>query len=63
MREVIKSHIDIGVDTIKLSMSGEEVSQSSDRGLILSDNLTADRRDQACRRVILLRRRMCGMCR
>lgn len=25
MREVIREHVDIGVDNIKLSMSGEEV--------------------------------------
>ena len=28
MREVIRHHIDLGVDQIKLSMSGEEVSSS-----------------------------------
>jgi hypothetical protein len=28
MREVIRHHIDLGVDQIKLSMSGEEVSHS-----------------------------------
>jgi UDP-3-O-acyl-N-acetylglucosamine deacetylase len=28
MREVIRHHVDIGVDNIKLSMSGEEVSRS-----------------------------------
>lgn len=26
MREVIRHHVDIGVDSVKLSMSGEEVS-------------------------------------
>jgi hypothetical protein len=26
MREVIRHHVDIGVDNVKLSMSGEEVS-------------------------------------
>jgi hypothetical protein len=29
MREVIRHHVDIGVDNIKLSMSGEEVSRLS----------------------------------
>jgi septum formation topological specificity factor MinE len=28
MREVIREHVDIGVDNIKLSMSGEEVRRS-----------------------------------
>jgi hypothetical protein len=28
MREVIRHHVDLGVDQIKLSMSGEEVSSS-----------------------------------
>jgi hypothetical protein len=28
MREVIRHHVDIGVDNIKLSMSGEEVSRT-----------------------------------
>lgn len=29
MREVIRHHVDIGVDIVKLSMSGEEVSRTS----------------------------------
>jgi septum formation topological specificity factor MinE len=35
MREVIRHHVDIGVDNIKLSMSGEEVSQS-DRSFLVT---------------------------
>jgi septum formation topological specificity factor MinE len=33
MREVIRHHVKLGVDNIKLSMSGEEVSQSLLGGL------------------------------
>jgi septum formation topological specificity factor MinE len=31
MRKVIREHVEVGVDNIKLSMSGEEVSGMSDR--------------------------------
>jgi hypothetical protein len=34
MREVIRHHVDLGVDNIKLSMSGEEVSRSNQSFLV-----------------------------
>lgn len=40
MREVIRHHIDLGVDQIKLSMSGEEVYQHP---MLLLIMLTVDR--------------------
>ena len=36
MREVIRHHVDIGVDNIKLSMSGEEVSRRIESSLYRS---------------------------
>jgi septum formation topological specificity factor MinE len=48
MRKVIREHVDIGVDNIKLSMSGEEVSTKSwtlKTSAIHADSLRSDHRD------------------
>lgn len=54
MREVIRHHVSIGVDQIKLSMSGEEVSLAS---AIVSQLLTAvpDPRDSISPRLLFHR--------
>ena len=59
MREVIREHIDLGVDTIKLSMSGEEVSQhifsTPDPRESLITDMPSDYRDPVGTRLLFYR--------
>ncbi|KAI9691955.1 MAG: hypothetical protein M1820_009663 [Bogoriella megaspora] len=55
MRETIRHHIDIGVDQIKLSMSGEEITETrSAQDCYFSDEETAACVDEAHRRGVRL---------
>ena len=62
MRQVINHHVNLGVDQIKLSMSGEEVTAKAK--LVQSQILTAltDNRNPICAGLLLRRRRDLGMC-
>jgi hypothetical protein len=60
MRKVIREHVEIGVDNIKLSMSGEEVSAVSctqQTSAMHSDWTQPDHRDPIGPRLLLHRRR------
>lgn len=50
MREVIRHHIDLGVDTIKLSMSGEQITETRDA----QDCYFSDAETAACVSCLLL---------
>lgn len=57
MREVIRHHVGIGVDNVKLSMSGEEVSQcrAAYCGRIRANQDFEDHRDSFSTRLLLYR--------
>lgn len=56
MKAVIREHVDLGVDNIKLSMSGEEVCIFRDNGRESADR-SPDNRDPVCPGLLLHRRR------
>lgn len=64
MRAVIREHVEIGVDNIKLSMSGEEVRALIPRtgGMMPRLMRQQDHRDPFCTRLLLHRRRNSGLC-
>ena len=65
MRKVIREHVEIGVDNIKLSMSGEEVSTVSctqQDPAIHADWIQPDYRDPIGPRLLFHRRRNSRMC-
>ena len=64
MREVIREHVELGVDNIKLSMSGEEVGGrlcTFHPNVPLTD--PSDHRNSLCSRLLLHRRRDGRLCR
>lgn len=52
MREVIRHHVDLGVDNVKISMSGEEVSPFTARGRDATDD-RSDYRNPCSTRLLL----------
>lgn len=63
MREVIQHHVNLDVDEVKLSMSGEEVSETVNTLIPLSTLITdLDYRDSVCARLLLHRRRDSCVC-
>jgi septum formation topological specificity factor MinE len=65
MRKVIREHVEIGVDNIKLSMSGEEVSvmpYTQQASAIHADWTKPDHRDTISPRLLFHRRRDSCMC-
>lgn len=60
MREVIRHHVNLGVDNIKLSMSGEEVSKYM-AFFAGSSDVFKDYRNSFCSRLLLLGRGNCSM--
>ena len=68
MRKVIREHVEIGVDNIKLSMSGEEVgcrllSLTNLDNTVHANAVHQDHRDSIGPRLLLYRRRDRCMCR
>jgi septum formation topological specificity factor MinE len=66
MRKVIREHVEIGVDNIKLSMSGEEVSRrllgfTTFSNTVHANAMHPDHRDPIGPRLLLHRRRDCSM--
>jgi hypothetical protein len=54
MREVIRHHVDIGVDNVKISMSGEEVGCLANFAInTCTANNPSDYRDPCCPRLLL----------
>lgn len=61
MREVIRHHVDLGVDNVKISMSGEEVSPATVPGRNVTDE-RADHGNPCSARLLLHGRRNSRMC-
>lgn len=63
MREVIRHHVSLDVDEVKLSMSGEEVSEPVTILIPLNPLITdLDYRKPVCARLLLHRRRDSRVC-